>query len=600
MVTFTPITKAVSIALLSANFFTMTSAYAEVNEFIPGETTAVNGETVSYNGAPDPIDDNWDATTKYAKGDDVNYNGEAYVAKWTQAGKEPSVTGAWKLVGIIVIPGAAWDTSAKYTKGDEVTYNGERYVAKWGQAGKNPSVTRAWELSGIIVIPGSAWNVAAKYSKNDEVTYNGGTYIAKWGQKGKEPGQNNAWKSIDVQFSNWSLSYNQNIICQDDLDACADLDVKAEDTLTLSIKDSAGMVIAIDLEHSGDRFDITGYIHAEQIVTENTSWKDNLPAAFGMQHDDWCGNVPSLLNHVVPELTNRGLTASIGIIASQCTTADWVNATNFVSGGFSLNNHSYSHPAPDWGTSTLTAAWNDQEQLQTANELIIGNTGYTPSMFAIPYGVWSKSTDDFIRAYEGMNKLRAPTFIDGSWVQSSGINGTNIPDTYSIKYNLYDNDWSTYNKGNAGAAKITAYLDDTIAAGGFGLQAFHGVNDASYSSVPLAEYQEAMDYIETKVSEKAVWVQTPETIIDYAVSRDACTQTSSVVPFGWLVKMDTSVADCQNFSTELTLSLINKGEVLEVIQNGERLSFTQVGYQVLVNYLPTAGDLLVVSKNFPE
>ncbi|NTS76653.1 polysaccharide deacetylase family protein [Catenovulum sp. SM1970] len=330
------------------------------------------------------------------------------------------------------------------------------------------------------------------------------------------------------------------------------------------------------------------------------TWRNDAPAAYAMQHDDWCGGIaPGILEHVYPEVSERGLTTSIGVVAGSCTEQEWQQAKDFVDAGFSIFNHSMTHAfndAPPWDQN-LTTNWNDQEQIHQSNMAIADNTGYVPSMFGIPYGIWRSESDHYMQKYLGISSLRAPSFVDGQFSQSHGINAADFADNYRILGNLYDDDWSPYNQAHDGAAKITSYLDDTIASGGFGLQYFHGVNDGSYHSVPLADYQTFLDYLKTKVDNGEVWLDTPENIIKYRNLRDECQAEVKAIPYGYLIEFNTGINNCHAGSLPVTLKMDIDKKVKHV-SGSLGSSFEQVGKTLSIT---TAIDdpIIVVLTNLP-
>ncbi len=190
MFSFTPINKALSIALFSVSAIASTPALALTDLSATGTPMV----------AVAPIADvsQWDITATYSKGDKVTHNNKTYVAAWnlTKTGKEPGVAAAWKIADDVVSPGAPWDATAIYSKNAEVTYNGATYVAAWNltKAGKEPGVAGVWKIVD------HAWNATAIYSKGAEVTYKGATYVAAWNltKAGKKPGVAGVWKLVDA------------------------------------------------------------------------------------------------------------------------------------------------------------------------------------------------------------------------------------------------------------------------------------------------------------------------------------------------------------------------------------------------------------------
>jgi peptidoglycan/xylan/chitin deacetylase (PgdA/CDA1 family) len=416
--------------------------------------------------------------------------------------------------------------------------------------------------------------------------------------------------SISKTFEGWSLLLNSNIVCEDDLSMCADISLQDDDELLLNLNykttHSSNTLSPDDwhIEYSATTITLSDIDNLTDVVrtiatrsADFTTWKDDLPAAYAMQHDDWCGGIaPGILNHVYPEVTARGLTSSIGIIAANCNETEWSQARDMVGDGFSIFNHSMTHGfvnAPSWDP-TMEIDWNPEIELNDANVLIAENTGFTPTYHGIPYGQWTTAAWDYMRAHPTLNKMRAPGELDGVWTPSNGINAANFADPYKILGNLYDDDWGPYNKANEGAAKITSYLDETIVNGGFGLQYFHGVNDSSYHSVPLDDFKQFLDHLKTKVDAKEVWADHAETIIDYRMAREHCDVNIENAPFGYIVSFDESDANCQEYATDLTLELDINVDVAAVIQNGNSLSFSDVDSNIHTNVDPLAGEVVVV------
>ncbi|NTS76652.1 polysaccharide deacetylase family protein [Catenovulum sp. SM1970] len=361
-----------------------------------------------------------------------------------------------------------------------------------------------------------------------------------------------------------------------------------------------------------EEFAVTGLSDIEdltQTVFETTlpeisiaTWQNNAPAAYAMQHDDWCGGIaPGILEHVYPEVSQRGLTTSVGVVAGNCSVEEWQQAKDFVDAGFSIFNHSMTHgfnDAPSWDPDAAIT-WDDTEEIHQTNMLIKQNTGFVPSVFGIPYGIWSSKSDDYVKQYIGITGLRAPTFVDGEFNVSNGINAADNFDNYRVLGNLYDDQWSPYNLNNEGAAKITSYLDETIAQGGFGLQYFHGVNDNSYHSVPLADYQTFLDYLKVKVDNNEVWLDTPENIIKYLTVKDNCQAEITAIPFGYVIDFDTNInRGCHTGDLPLTLNMKVHKKVAKITSLNENISFEQTD-DVVTMTTPVNRPIVVILHNTP-
>ncbi len=90
-----------------------------------------------------------------------------------------------------------WNPDSIYWGGDEVEHDGEVYVAKWWTKGDNPGkqVENEWDTpwrledsnSDVSNEDDSDWQSDTAYWAGDEVEYNGKIYVAKWWTKGDNP-----------------------------------------------------------------------------------------------------------------------------------------------------------------------------------------------------------------------------------------------------------------------------------------------------------------------------------------------------------------------------------------------------------------------------
>ncbi|NTS78385.1 polysaccharide deacetylase family protein [Catenovulum sp. SM1970] len=439
--------------------------------------------------------------------------------------------------------------------------------------------------------------------QGDQMIHNGYLWQANWWTQAEPTMQANAWQQLQpidcsvgdigdgaIQFKGWELMVNESFYCANDINACEQMAFDQEDELLLKLQyidfsdddpqspNFGGRHFSIDLALDNIEM-LTKIIASGQTPALNVAtWKDNLPAAYAMQHDDWClDSANGIGEHVFPEVAERGLTTSIGVITSLCDESKWQKAKAFVDAGFSIFNHSKTHAYPDapsWDPNAVIT-WDDEQEVTVANQEIYAQTGFMPSMFGIPYGLLSSDSLQMMRDSNLITMVRKQTFLDGNFTMSHGINAADFSDPYQLLGNLYDDEWGPYNQAHEGAAKITAYLDDTIANGGFGLQYFHGVNDTSYYSVPLNEFTEFLDYLAVKVEDKAVWLDTPEAIVNYRMASQNCSLDIQTVPFGYIAQFDLSNPACSAYQAELTLTIDQSQKVAAIYQGALALPFNQ-------------------------
>lgn len=111
-------------------------------------------------GEPDPEEPGigdipvWSPSSVYLQGDRVSYNGAIYEAKWWTQNDKPSESQVWLLVEGEESGNNdndntninAWDSSKVYLSGDQVQYNGIVYEAKWWTQGEAPGDSSVWKI----------------------------------------------------------------------------------------------------------------------------------------------------------------------------------------------------------------------------------------------------------------------------------------------------------------------------------------------------------------------------------------------------------------------------------------------------------------------
>ncbi len=98
----------------------------------------------------------WEASTIYATGARVFYDGHVWSAQWWTRNQTPgeSAYGPWAEVGEPVFCGEdrlrMWTATSVYREGDEVVYDGSRWRAKWStrDTEPGPGSGQPWEVAG--------------------------------------------------------------------------------------------------------------------------------------------------------------------------------------------------------------------------------------------------------------------------------------------------------------------------------------------------------------------------------------------------------------------------------------------------------------------
>ncbi|MGF1768422.1 N-acetylglucosamine-binding protein GbpA [Enterovibrio makurazakiensis] len=97
---------------------------------------------------PDAVNHpNWESSVTYTGGENVNFNGLVWEAKYWVKGEVPSNSDAWKLVSKMPV---AWTAGKAYNGGEEVIFDGRLYAAKWWVNSSPASSPEAWEDKGAF------------------------------------------------------------------------------------------------------------------------------------------------------------------------------------------------------------------------------------------------------------------------------------------------------------------------------------------------------------------------------------------------------------------------------------------------------------------
>jgi hypothetical protein len=239
------------------------------------------------------------------------------------------------------------------------------------------------------------------------------------------------------------------------------------------------------------------------------TWKDNKKAAYSIIHDDYSNYVTGIIQHADPIATARGVKLCFGAITNFCGATEWANARTMISHGHECVNHSHNHRCGGVagqcsGLTTYGTADFDTE-LRLSTDIIQTNTAVRPRFFIHPYDAPSTAIIDFLKS---LGYLGARS---GNQLQ---VNANTFTDFMNLNYFVYD--------GTASAlAGLNPAVDQAIAAGGYAVREFHGIEDGSWANMTIANYTRHLDYVKTKMDDGSLWSATTTEAITYKMQRDA-------------------------------------------------------------------------------
>ncbi len=337
-----------------------------------------------------------------------------------------------------------------------------------------------------------------------------------------------------------------------------------------------------------------------------TTWRDGRRAAYSIMHDDTCNvSVDNQFELAEPALTERGLRATFGAIVGDCFSRDGLvdKLESLRASGHEVANHSYSHPnLPDLAAGSPNAAF---AEMDDATEALQANlTEMIVDVFLFPYDAFD---DGLVAHLESSGLLAA----------RAGSRGSNAPDfdPFRLNFDVYGPGFSVYaglagtacaaveegdswdaTPGECRAFLLDDYVDDVLAAGGYGIREVHSVEGEAWEPVPLAEYEAHLDYVSEKVRSGDLWVETVGGVVRYRLARQHC-----ALPFGTFegLGFEDVSTNCVRAATELTYRVrpLERGvEELEATQDGRALDVRRLDGEILVSADPTRGAVTLAPR----
>jgi len=344
--------------------------------------------------------------------------------------------------------------------------------------------------------------------------------------------------------------------------------------------------------HLGFLFSLcTALSYSANINFEVQTWRNGAKAAHTIAHDDYCsGSVPGVENTALPILNERGLTASIGLIAGACKDDDWSKLKKHLAKGHELFNHSLTHVGMlEAGSLKTIAGWNNEKEIASAHQLVKDKLGYAMQFMAYPSDLATPEAKAYLLTQSDYLGARAAKHIyDGS---NAGINSANNTDPFFIKNDVYwhDGKWSLYKP--AGGNMLIQHVNAALENGAWSYRTMHGVADGSWEAVPKDEYIAYADYLQKKVASGELWLAGPSEIIRYQATREHC----PLVLIGNTLKLKQNNELCQRYASAITVDLHIANELAgRFTQNHKPLPSKQLAngkYRIQFN--PILGDLYI-------
>jgi hypothetical protein len=322
------------------------------------------------------------------------------------------------------------------------------------------------------------------------------------------------------------------------------------------------------------------------------TWKNDATGAYTIQHDD-AGSIVSITNYIVPQLSSRNLTAGLGAIAGivQANAADQVpKLTAAAAAGFEIMSHSWTHvlqgntPAcPGVTMAGCADGLGGQKEVVDSKNWLQANLNTQVTYFMYPYDY--RAAD--VAALVAQNYLgdRSGYDVQGA---AQGVNPANFGD--------YNNAFETAGLDPIPDGQLNSFVDQIIAAGGWGTRELHGVDDGTWGHVTSAQYTAHLDYIKSKQDAGQLWVANPTAVIKYKhVRQGDC--GSPQLAGSTLSFSSPGAAACATYHTVVSVKISDPSSTMTARQGGQSLEVLNKGSNNwIVNVDPTLGNVTITTS----
>lgn len=329
------------------------------------------------------------------------------------------------------------------------------------------------------------------------------------------------------------------------------------------------------------------------------TWKDNFTGAYSVIHDDFGSpSVNGIENYADTIAFNRGVKFTFGAITSACTAQDWANALTLMSHGHEIMNHSHNHYCGQPVAWCETNTWDEDDfdiEIDQSSALIQSNTGHYPRFYIFPYDL---HTDTMLSYLEYIDYLGARAGTQSQTLSFGNLNDQDFNDPFRVNFFVFGP--STNISDLNGAAQMA--IDNA----GWAIRELHGVQDASWGSVPVGDYRSHMDFCKSKQDIGDLWCATTSEVISYQTQRKSYTlSVSSNIPSGEITidfvnnnpDLKTALQICP---LTLNVDVDGMAGIFEVFQNGTQITdVSRVGDIITFNADAEGGTVILTSGGCP-
>lgn len=335
-------------------------------------------------------------------------------------------------------------------------------------------------------------------------------------------------------------------------------------------------------------FVLTANLVKSQTPTASfANWKDNKKAAYTIIHDDFSAYVSGIYQYADPIATSRGIKFCFGAIThpDQCGPTEWAQARTLMSHGHECINHTHNHfcggSASQCSGLTTYGTADFGTELGLSSQIIEANTGVKPLFFIHPYDAPSTAIENY---------LLGLGYLGARGGNQNAVNASSFTDFMHLNFYV----WAP----SSAVSSLNQPVDAAIAAGGYAIREFHGVNDPSWGSLSITNYTNHLDYVKAQMTNGNLWNATATEVITYKMQRDAYQPSVSYNAANGQIDVNFTNVRAINTSilkTPVTVN-VNLNTITDnytVSQNGLPVTFTRSGNTLTFNVYPHQGSVIL-------
>lgn len=325
----------------------------------------------------------------------------------------------------------------------------------------------------------------------------------------------------------------------------------------------------------------------QTISAQFAKWKNNAKAVYTLTHDDFASFAFDGIDHYADTIAyNRGVKFTFGVITGSCLSDDWDAAKRLIQHGHEVMNHTHTHTCSHASIECPNTVWSSYAyELDQSTDLIFSNTGSYPRYFIWPYDLYDQPSKDYLK--NNLHYYGARGGINDEILDASQLNERDIPDFFNTNFSVYS--------PTTNASELNELIDLAITQGKWGMRELHGINDASWASLSIANYRNHCDYIKTKVDAGLLWNANASEVTTYLMQARAFIPTITNQPQYGRIKIawNNPELDTSDLRSTVTLNIQLDGLTGYdfAYQNTESLPIVNHGDSISVNCFPHKGEI---------